>query len=244
MALINRQTLKNYFKKGGFATEKHFEDLIDSSLNAIDDGINVNSKEGLRLSKASKSNRLISFFKQSNQRASDFNLDFESNKKDQLSFKNSSEETILSLNKDKKVGINTNHPSYELEINGTIGIKNQVGTFTKGNVPADGIWHNIVENLDGIISLEINARAQGKIGQGYYSVCHAFALSTFGGRRSRSRIKITEAHYETFRNKIQFRWVGDMHSFALQTRTRRHYGINPETGETFTIDYNIINHSF
>ena len=38
MALINRQTLKNYFKKGGFATEKHFVDLIDSSLNVVDDG--------------------------------------------------------------------------------------------------------------------------------------------------------------------------------------------------------------
>ena len=49
MALINRQTLKNYFQKGGFATEKHFVDLIDSSLNVVDDGISINQKQGLKL---------------------------------------------------------------------------------------------------------------------------------------------------------------------------------------------------
>mgnify|MGYP003309971067 CR=1 FL=1 len=47
MALINRQTLKNYFQKGGFATEKHFVDLIDSSLNIVDDGISINQKQGI-----------------------------------------------------------------------------------------------------------------------------------------------------------------------------------------------------
>ena len=36
MASKNRETLKNYFKKGGFATEKEFSDLIDSSMNLID----------------------------------------------------------------------------------------------------------------------------------------------------------------------------------------------------------------
>ena len=46
MALIDRQTLKNYFKKGGFATEKHFVDLIDSSLNVVDDGISIQRENG------------------------------------------------------------------------------------------------------------------------------------------------------------------------------------------------------
>ena len=44
MALINRNTLKNYFKKGGFAKENHFVDLIDSTLNSVDDGIEINKK--------------------------------------------------------------------------------------------------------------------------------------------------------------------------------------------------------
>ena len=65
MALINRQTLKNYFQKGGFATEKHFVDLIDSSLNQVDDGISMNAEHGFKLNPHGYSTRLISFFKKS-----------------------------------------------------------------------------------------------------------------------------------------------------------------------------------
>lgn len=244
MALINRQTLKNYFKKGGFATEKHFEDLIDSTLNAVDDGINVDSEDGLRLSSANESNRLLSFFKKNNQRVPDYKLNINKNNSDNLSFTNDHDEAILTLQKNKNVGINTEKPNYELDINGTVGIKTQIGTYLIGSVPADGSWHNIKANLDGINSLEINARAQGKIGQGFYSVCHAFALSAFGGRSSKSKINMTEAHYETFRNKIQLRWTGSMHDYSLQIRTRRHYGIDDQTGEPFQIEFNVINHSF
>jgi hypothetical protein len=244
MALINRQTLKNYFKKGGFATEKHFEDLIDSTINAVDDGINVDQEEGLRLSATSKSNRLLSFFKKSNQRIPDFKIDINKNNTDSLTISNNDEHPILALQKNGRVGINTEHPNYELDVNGTLGVKKQIGTYIKGVAPADGAWHDIAYNLDGISSFEINAQAMGKVGQGYYSVCHAIALSTFGGNHSKSKINITEAHYETFRNKIQLKWVGDMHNYALQIRTRRHYGIDEQTGEPFQIKFNVINLSF
>ena len=63
MALINRQTLKNYFKKGGFATEKHFVDLIDSSLNVVDDGISIQRENGLKINPIGFSTKLISFSK-------------------------------------------------------------------------------------------------------------------------------------------------------------------------------------
>ena len=36
MAIKNKETLKNYFKKGGVVSEKHFVDLIDSSINIKD----------------------------------------------------------------------------------------------------------------------------------------------------------------------------------------------------------------
>ena len=49
MATKNRETLKNYFKKGGFATEKQFIDLIESSMNVIDDGISMQPKTGLKI---------------------------------------------------------------------------------------------------------------------------------------------------------------------------------------------------
>ena len=59
MALINRETLKNYFKKGGFATEKHFVDLIDSSLNVVDDGIAIKPEYGLKINPLALNSKLI-----------------------------------------------------------------------------------------------------------------------------------------------------------------------------------------
>ena len=63
MGIFNRQTLKNYFKKGGFATEKHFVDLIDSSLNSVDDGISMSPENGLILNPFGYTSKVISFFK-------------------------------------------------------------------------------------------------------------------------------------------------------------------------------------
>ena len=67
MAIVNRNTLKNFFKKGGFAKENHFVDLIDSTINSVDDGIQINKNDGLRLNRSSFSSKLISFFKKPNQ---------------------------------------------------------------------------------------------------------------------------------------------------------------------------------
>ena len=77
MALINRQTLKNYFKKGGFATEKHFIDLIDSSVNSVDDGITKSSEHGLKLSPRKENSKLLSFFKRITQEYSDYSFDLD-----------------------------------------------------------------------------------------------------------------------------------------------------------------------
>ena len=77
MALINRQTLKNYFKKGGFATEKHFVDLIDSSLNIVDDGISIQREHGLKINPIGFSTKLISFFKKSTQKFPEFSLELD-----------------------------------------------------------------------------------------------------------------------------------------------------------------------
>ena len=63
MAIKNKETLKNYFKKGGVVSEKHFIDLIDSSMNVIDDGISVDPKNGLRINPTGIFTTLISFSK-------------------------------------------------------------------------------------------------------------------------------------------------------------------------------------
>ena len=71
MAIKNKESLKNYFQKGGVISEKQFIDLIDSSINIIDDGIDVQPKDGLRLNPVGLFSRLISFFKKKTQKKPD-----------------------------------------------------------------------------------------------------------------------------------------------------------------------------
>ena len=77
------------------------------------------------------------------------------------------------------------------------------------------------------------------MGSGRYAIAHTIALSTFGGRGSRSKIKSTVAHYGSFLNKIEFRFTGEMHDYELQVRTRRHYGNDSNTGEPYQIHFNL-----
>lgn len=240
MALINRQTLKNYFKKGGVATEKHFSDLIDSSINSVDDGISKTSDDGLKLSPQKENSKLLSFFKKISYENSNYSFNLDDNNAEGLSINKYDNSSIIRFNKAGNVGINTNSPNYHLEVNGAIGIKTRIGLYKTGKVPADGKWHYVISDLDGINAFEVIAKAVGKVGNGYYSIAHAIALSTFGGRSSKNKIKTTTAYYEKYFRRISFRWVGEMNNYGLQVRTRVNYGICSETKENFTIKYNIM----
>lgn len=240
MALINRQTLKNYFKKGGFVTEKHFFDLIDSSLNVIDDGVSIKPDYGFKLNPIGYSSRLMSFFKKSTQKDPDFSIDLDKNNVDGLSIQSYEDETLLKFKREGQVGVKTNDPRFDLEVKGSLGFETKVGTHIMGEVPGDRGWHTVIGNLDGLNGYEIMAYIRGLPGSGRYCISHAIALSTFGGKMSRNKIKNTAAYYGNFLNKISFRWHGSMHNYELQARTFRHYGINPKNGEAYKIKYNII----
>ena len=240
MALINRQTLKNYFKKGGFATEKHFVDLIDSSLNVVDDGISIQPQNGLKINPIGFSTKLISFFKKSTQKSPEFTIEMDNSNAQGLSFQGENDKSIIKIKKDGLVGINTLDPRYTLDVNGTLGMDSKVGIHRIGSVPGDGTWHSILANLNGVNGYEITANIKGKPGSGRYSIAHAIALSTFGGRRSKNKIKKTVASYGSFFYKISFRWFGDMHNYELQAKTTRHFGIDEKTGSPFNINFNIL----
>jgi hypothetical protein len=145
----------------------------------------------------------------------------------------------MKIKKDGKIGINTVEPEYELEVEGTLGIKSRVGIYNKGSIPADGKWHSILTKLDGISAFEITAVAKGKVNTGHYCVSHAIALSTFGGRGSKSKIKNTTAHYGGYFDKIVYKWTGDLHNYGLMIKTRRDYGEDPKTNKPFRIKFNI-----
>ena len=144
MALINRQTLKNYFQKGGFATEKHFVDLIDSSLNMIDDGISINQKHGFKLNPLGYSTRLMSFFKKATQKESDFSLNLNHDNVEGLSVNDREGEPLLKFDQHRQIGIHTNEPRFDFDVKGVLGVDSKSGNYAVGAVDGDGSWQTIV----------------------------------------------------------------------------------------------------
>ena len=246
MALKNKETLKNYFKKGGVINEKHFVDMIDSSMNKIDDGIDISPDYGLKINPSGIFTRLISFFRKKSQKEPDYSINLNYNNVDGISINDKDDKSVLKV-KNNNVGINTNNPNFDLDVNGTIAAKSIIGNFSRGTVPADGKWHKILENLDGINAFEVLAHASGSINSGYYSISHIIALSTFGGSRSRNKIKNYKnsnwngllSHIFSRTKMIKFRWSGSLHNYNLEVRTGGDWNINPETNEPYKIHYNI-----
>ena len=65
MAKKNRNTLKNYFKNGSVPSQDQFGDLIDSTLNIIDEGFDKTLADGLKVSQFGDTGKLMSFYKDS-----------------------------------------------------------------------------------------------------------------------------------------------------------------------------------
>jgi hypothetical protein len=240
MALLTRNTLKNFFKSGSAPTEVNFSDLIDSTMNKVDDGIGKNQENGMIFAPQGKSRRVVSFFEHIKNRNPLYSISFsDDNLTKGLSFDDSQKESCLFLKDGTQVGIGTKRPQYTLDVQGFVGMKGRVGTYLQGNIPADREWHNIIENLDDCQAFEVMAKAAGRKGRGKYSMVHATAISTFG--KSHSRIRKTTAYYGAFWHRIQLRWRSDsQHNYHLQMRTRSHYGLD-DNELPYMIHYHITN---
>lgn len=223
---LNRASLKSFFSNGKRPDADSFDNLINSMVNKVDDGISKSLKDGLMLSTEGKeSDRLISFYEKIQNEFPEWSLELLDEQADGLGIvepiSDTEAPTRLFLKKGGNVGIHTTTPKTTFEVNGILGSESRVGTYKLSEVPADGSWHNIITNLDGCTAFEIMAQV-GKEKTGKYALLHAHALSTFG--KSRNKIKCTQAHYGWWWNKIALRWVGSTYDYSLQMRTRSNYG--------------------
>lgn len=219
MGSRRRSELKNYFIKGRIPKEEDFQDLIDSSFNIIDDGLDVNDSEGLII--YTKENDVALSIKTPNEESEAFwriNIVEESDQQ-VLKFRHSMNETsVLSLSSSGAVGIGVEDPLHSLDVNGMVGAHGRINYYRFGEVPADGQWHSIVENLESYSAFEVIANCGEK---GSHAMTHAIALCTFG--KSKGGINQTQNFFGRSRNRIELRWDGDYFKFNLQIRTMRPY---------------------
>lgn len=221
MALLTRSTLKNLFKRGMVPSEVNFADLIDSTVNKVDDGFSQSSTDGFMLAPQGPNKRLMSFYESIRDPNAAFTLSMNpSPHSEGLSFNDDENNSMLFLRKGGNVGIGTTIPKFKLEVDGMAGMNGRVGTFAVGEIPADGRWYPIVSDLEGVQAFEIIAYAGGAKGRGKYALSHATALATYG----KGKIKHVKASYGLFWRKIRFRWTGEETNFRLEAKTAGNYG--------------------
>ncbi|MCY4180867.1 MAG: hypothetical protein OXD48_11460, partial [Litoreibacter sp.] len=62
MSKRDRTTLKSFFSNGALPTAKEYRDLIDSSVNQVEDGFDKTEKDGLKLFSVGGSLRVMSLY--------------------------------------------------------------------------------------------------------------------------------------------------------------------------------------
>ena len=241
MALINRKSLKKYFKNGTSPQEVHFSDLIDSMVNKVDDTISMSKEKGLELKSLNEAGNLLSFYRneQQNGPAWQFTINPKNHEPPSFSIKKATGQTQFCMHPSGNTGVLTDQPKLPFQVAGFLGSTGRIGLFTTGTIPADGKWYPIVSGLHQPTALEVVAKVHGAKGRGKYAFLHAIAMGTFGHSR-RNKIRQTCSYFGWFWNKIKLRWRGDAQAYRLEMKTLGHYGLNAEE-QPFPIGFHISN---
>lgn len=229
MAKRNRHTLKHFFRKGALPTEHQFSDLIDSTLNMVDEGFYKSPENGFEISPVGSHRGLLSFCRSNDPTHPVWSVRYD-DESETLLIVNERKQCVLSLDPEGRIGIDTDKPVWSLDVNGVLASYGRVGTYARGNVPADGRWHRITPELTGCHAFEVVAGV-GKKRTGMYALMHAFAVNTYNPRgwlfnflNLKKRIRYHQAYYRSISNKLKLRWVGETRKYFLELRSNSDYG--------------------
>jgi len=244
MAKNDRSTLKKFFSKGELPTEDKFSDLIDSSLNVVDEGFDKSADHGFEISTTGSSERMLSFFHTVASKYPAWSISYEKEKEKgqgKLVFNrvalDDKAKPVVTLSPEGRVGIDNEHPEWTLDVGGFVSAYGRIGTNNKEQktIPANGEWHDITEVLTGCHGIEVMAGV-GSPRTGKYALMKATALNTFNPSgwlfnffNLKKRIHYQQAYYLFFTNKIKLRWQtvegkDNDRQYTLQMRTNTNYG--------------------
>lgn len=218
MAKRNRETLKESFQKGKKPTVDDFENLIDSTLNILDDGFSKSPEAGMGLAPLLGKGTVLSVFKEISDAKPQWELAI--NRENSLEIRRTREgekdaTALLTLKADGSVEV-TEEGKMAI-FGGTVRMAAREGSLYRGLAPADGRWHDVTNALDGCQVLEVVATT-GERNSGRHAVLTATATTCFGRH---SKIRKTDAHFGLYGNKIRIRWkkTKGEYSAKLQIKT-------------------------
>ncbi|TVQ32553.1 MAG: hypothetical protein EA356_13210 [Geminicoccaceae bacterium] len=226
----DRKTLRNYFRGGALPTAEHFGELIDSSVNKVDDGFDKTPADGLKIAWLSAPN-FMSFYRGDVFGPAVWRVSHDPDR-DSLQFNSERGPTVTSLAIARgRVGVNTPAPTAELDVAGTLRTRGRIGYPARDRaVPADGEWHPLTDWLTGCQAFEVMAGVGGGPKSGRYALVHAVAMNAFNPQRfwsdwfGRSRpIRTLHAAYGRSGDRLALRWrthPTERRSYRLELRSR------------------------
>ncbi len=208
MTKQDRTTLKSFFRDGALPSAERYGDLIDSTVNQIEDGFEKTPADGLRLSSVGGSRAVMSLYQglstpypswvmEHGEAAGSLHfrqglglagndLDNDAPEPDPgtTSTNALAARSGLTLSRDGRLGVHSDTPEWRLDVGGVARMEGRIGQPTEGmeEVPADGTWQDVTRSLTGCQAFEVMAGAGGEVNYGRYSMVHAIAMNAYHPR--------------------------------------------------------------
>jgi hypothetical protein len=221
----NRQTLKKSFRHGKRPSQEDFENLIDSTVNILDDGFSKSPETGMGLAPLLEHGSVLSVFKETSDAKPQWELVINQGRDLEICrCTDAGNIPVVSLKIDGSIVLCETGKA--TVFGGTVNMPVREGTYYRGSVPADGYWHDITGELEGNVALEV-AAAAGKQHSGKHAIVVATAIACFGAH---TKIRKTRSYYGMYGYKICLRWKKIRNRFKakLQMKTIFQYGDNTQ----------------
>ncbi len=211
------------------------QDFVQSTLNILSDGIDIDDINGLKLESKGGSKKLMSFYEKIKNKSSLFEISVAQNtlKNNSLNI-TANNKPILSLVDNGCVGIGKLDPAFQLDIDGLACSTGRVGNFAVGKIPADGSWHTLLNNLGGTIGFEAIAHIINASDERYALTYGILLMSEKKGKKNKVQSVDAASSWLWGRwlNKIKFRWTLDdanstdlILKYKLEMRSRTRQGL-------------------
>ena len=142
----DRKTLRNYFRSGSLPTAEHFGELIDSTVNKVDDGFDKTPADGLKVAWLSAPN-FLSFYRGDVFGGAVWRVAHDPDRDDLLVRKDNADAPSLAIG-GEAVGVRRASPRAALDVGGVVRAEGRAGDDAFGGVLANGAWHPVTDWLD------------------------------------------------------------------------------------------------
>lgn len=219
MAIRNRNTLIEGFSAGQRPTADDFKNLIDSTVNILDDGFSKDAQSGIKLAPMSEQEGTVMTFLQNmtDDAGGRWEFDILNNdmKISRVSEKEKKQLLLLKQNGEIELG----EEGCDIQVKGTLHTEQRAGKKVDKQLVANGEWQKLTDFLPGVRALEVVC-VMGKRTTGKHAVIIAHATHCFGAK---PRIKYVRSHFGMFGNKLVLRWQKSPKDRACQLQVRSRF---------------------